>query len=83
MKDFSSSSSNKYYTLTQTEISEPEKPSVLRAKFSKSASVKLCGVSPRCTYLNTSMNISKVHGDDNNKKTCFFIGENKIEFSEL
>lgn len=34
-------------SLTQTDISEPEKPSVLRAKNSKSLSVKLWGVSPR------------------------------------
>lgn len=36
--------------LTQTAISEPENPSVFWAKLSKSLSVKLWGVSPRCTF---------------------------------
>lgn len=39
----------KCFLLTQTEISEPENPSVLRAKLSKSLSVKLLGVSPKWT----------------------------------
>ena len=43
---------NVYWTLTQTAMSEPENPSVLWAKFSKSLSVKLWGVSPRWTWLN-------------------------------
>jgi hypothetical protein len=38
--------------LTQTATSEPENPSVRRAKLSKSLSVKLCGVSPRWTCMN-------------------------------
>lgn len=40
---------HKCIVLTQTATSEPEKPSVLRAKLSKSLSDKLLGVSPRCT----------------------------------
>lgn len=38
---------HKCIVLTQTATSEPEKPSVLRAKLSKSLSDKLLGVSPR------------------------------------
>ena len=36
-------------SLTMTLMSEPEKPSVRPASMSKSAAVKLLGVSPRCT----------------------------------
>lgn len=46
--------------LTQTDISQPGNPSVRRAKFSKSLSLKLWGVSPRWTYQpSSSMKISK------------------------
>lgn len=55
-------------TLTQTEISEPENPSVLRAKLSKSLSVKLCGVSPRCTCSDFLIPTSKINYSPHGKK---------------